>query len=55
MIEIISDRGHLRGTWDPTSKELVIKEGARTTVYHFEDDGSVSAKDYWEQKSKKIA
>ena len=54
-MEVISDKGHLRGTWDMDKKDLIVKDGARTTVFHFEDDGTVTAKDYWTDKKKKIA
>ncbi|WP_155834475.1 hypothetical protein [Butyrivibrio sp. FC2001] len=50
MQTILSDKGHKRGVWDAQKKELTIKDGARVTVFHFNDDGSVIAMDSWVSK-----
>lgn len=53
MEPVISDKGHKRGTWDAQHKQLIIKEGKRTTIYTILDDGTVTATDIWSDKVHK--
>lgn len=53
MVPVLSDRGHLRGEWDEINHELKVKDGHRTTIYTFNKDGVVTARDVWDNKLNK--
>lgn len=53
MVSVLSDKGHKRGEWDEINHDLKVKDGPRTTIYHFGNDGTVTARDIWEKKLNK--